>query len=316
MNFQFHDYHPEFEDLHHALIHGFSQSPKRLSPKFFYDAAGSQIFDQICAQPEYYVPAVERRIFEMHADDIIACIGDDCHLIEPGAGSSVKVRFLLDRLRPAMYVPMDISSEHLRLSAERLAQDYPHIPIHAVCVDHTKPYELPPDIPSNRRVFFYPGSSLGNFDPHEAVAFLSDLRQKAGDGGGLLIGIDTKKPVHVLNQAYNDAAGVTAEFNLNLLKRVKRELGGDVDPDNFYHYAYYNSQHGRIEMHLVSRDDHTLRVNGNVFNFKAGESIHTENSYKYLPEEFQELARQADWQSVKLWQDEQKYFSLHYLKTA
>ena len=229
MKFQFHDYQPEFEDLPTAVEHGLSQSPKQLHPKFFYDKEGSSIFEQICEQPEYYLPNVERSICEDFADEIIACLGEDCHIIEPGAGSSHKIRFLLDRINPAMYVPMDISSEHLRISAQKLAEDYPDLPIHAICVDHTKPYELPTEIPADKRVFFYPGSSLGNFDPEDAIHFLRDLHAKAGKDGALLIGIDTKKPAEVLNLAYNDATGMTAAFNMNLLKRIQSEMDSELD---------------------------------------------------------------------------------------
>lgn len=315
MNFHFHDCQPQFDDLYCSVMEGLARSPKQLQPKFFYDEEGSRIFDQICHQPEYYVPKVESGIYATHADDIVASLGGDgCHLIEPGAGSSIKVRFLLDRLRPAMYSPMDISAEHLRGSAQRLAADYPGVPIHAVCVDHTKPYELPSQIPLERRVFFYPGSSLGNFDPSEAVCFLKDIHSKAGLQGQLLIGIDTKKAPEVLNRAYNDAAGVTAAFNLNLLNRIRLELAADVDVDSFSHSAFYNEDLGRIEMHLVSRNDQCLRINGSSFDFKAGESIHTENSYKYAPEEFTALAGEAGWSSQKVWLDPQQYFSVHLLK--
>ena len=313
MKFHFHDYRPEFEDLQTAVVHGLMQSPKQLHPKFFYDQKGSSIFEQICEQPEYYLPNVERRICENYAHEIIACLGEDCHIIEPGAGSSKKIRFLLDRMNPAMYVPMDISAEHLRSSAQKLAEDYPHLPIHAICVDHTKPYQLPAEIPGHKRVFFYPGSSLGNFDPAEAIFFLQDLRDKAGDDGSLLIGIDTKKSDAVLNLAYNDANGMTATFNLNLLRRIQNELDSELNAEGFEHHAFYNKQQSRIEMHLRSDREQQVRVNGSIFYFQPGESIHTESSYKYTPDEFKALAWEAGWQSEKLWQDKDKYFSVHFL---
>lgn len=315
MNLSFHDYHPQSDDLQRAVLTGLSGSPKRLPPKFFYDEEGSRIFARICEQPEYYLPAVERGIFETHAEDIIGSLAaDGCPLVEPGAGCGVKVRFLLDRARPAMYVPMDISAAHLRSSARRLAGDYPALPIHAVCVDHTKSYTLPSVIPADRRVFFYPGSSLGNFDPAAAIGFLRDLCDKAGAGGRLLIGIDTKKSVEVLNRAYNDQAGVTAAFNLNLLCRIRQELAAEVAVDGFHHHAFYNEPLGRIEMHLVSRRDQRVRVADRTFAFRAGESIHTENSYKYAPQEFQRLAWEAGWVGEKVWLDPQRWFSLHLLK--
>jgi dimethylhistidine N-methyltransferase len=257
---------------------------------------------------------VERTIFETNADEMIACLGDHCHIIEPGAGSSKKIRFLLDRIRPALYVPMDISADHLLSSAQNLAQDYPSLPIHAICVDHTKPYDLPAEIPSHNRVFFYPGSSLGNFDPADAVHFLRDIREKAGEDGALMIGIDTKKPVDILNRAYNDEAGATAAFNLNLLERIKSELDAELDIDGFYHHAFYNEQQGRIEMHLCSRVEQNICVNGKTFPMKAGESIHTENSYKYTVEEFKALAFEAGWKSDKVWLDDKHYFSVHFLR--
>lgn len=315
MNLSFHDYHPQSDDLQRAVLIGLSGSPKQLPPKFFYDEAGSRIFARICEQPEYYLPAVERGIFETHADDIIGSLdAGGCPLIEPGAGCGVKVRFLLDSAGPAMYVPMDISAAHLRMSAERLAAAYPALQIHAVCVDHTKPYELPAAIPAERRVFFYPGSSLGNFDPSEAIRFLRDLCRKAGAQGRLLIGIDTKKSAAVLDRAYNDEAGVTAAFNLNLLQRIRHELGADLEVGSFHHHAFYNEQLGRIEMHLVSRRDQRVRINGSTFEFRSGESIHTENSYKYTPAEFQQLALEAGWVGEKVWLDPQRYFSVHLLK--
>ena len=315
MKFYFHDYQPEFEDLHAAVVDGLTKSPKQLHPKFFYDKEGSSIFEQICKQPEYYLPNVEHNISKKYVDEMIACLGKDCHIIEPGAGSSKKIRFLLDRMQPAMYVPMDISAEHLRISAQKLAEDYPHLPIHAICVDHTKSYELPPEIPAHKRVFFYPGSSLGNFDPADAIHFLKDLHSKAGADGSLLIGIDTKKPEEVLNLAYNDATGTTAAFNLNLLKRIQNELDSEVNTDGFNHDAFYNKEQGRIEMHLRSHKQQKVRVNGNTFHFQPGESIHTENSYKYTPDEFRALAWEAGWQCEKLWQDERRYFSVHFLKS-
>ncbi len=315
MNYSFHDYQPEVEGLQTAVINGLSQSPKQLHPKFFYDKKGSEIFDQICEQPEYYIPDVEQRICEIYADEIIACLGENCHIIEPGAGSSKKIRFILNRLKIALYAPMDISAEHLHTSAQKLANDYPALKIHAICVDHTKPYDLPNEIHEEKRVFFYPGSSLGNFEPEKAIHFLQDLRNKAGKEGALLIGIDTKKPIDILNSAYNDTAGVTAAFNLNVLTRIENELDTKVNSDSFYHHAFYNEQKGRMEMHLVSHHKQQLHVNGDTFCFKKGESIHTENSYKYTVEEFQILAWEAGWKSEKVWQDDKQYFSIHFLKS-
>lgn len=314
MNFQFHDYEAESENLQTTVVDGLTQSPKRLHPKLFYDEVGSRIFDEICDQPEYYLPEVERGIFEKYADEIIDCMGDDCHIIEPGAGGSSKIRFFLDRMTPAMYVPMDISGEHLKASAQQLASEYPRLPIHAICIDHTQPYSLPDEIPERNRVFFYPGSSLSNFEPDEAIEFLRDIHEKAAEDGGLLIGIDTKKPARILNQAYNDDAGATASFNLNLLKRIRDELDTDIDPEGFEHHAFYNQEEGRIEMHLRSREKQRFHVNGHTFSLDEGESIHTENSYKYDVDEFQSLAEDAGWNSDEVWLDGQEYFSVHFLR--
>ena len=318
MNFQLHDYQPDIEDLRTVVINGFKQTPKQLHPKFFYDDVGSMLFDQICEQPEYYIPNVERQIFEDNAADITARLGEDCTIIEPGAGSTKKIRFLLENMSanfPHTYVPMDISAEPLRESAQRLAKDYPHLSVHAVCVDHTKPFALPDDIPEQNRLFFYPGSSLGNFKPSEAISFLQDLRSRVGDDGGLLIGIDTKKSLDVLNRAYNDKAGVTAAFNLNLLKRINSELGANIPLANFAHSAFYNQEKGRIEMHLVSKKEQTLQILDQTFHFDEGETIHTENSYKYTVDEFQALSDQAGWKLDKVWLDDDNYFSVYFLRT-
>lgn len=315
MSLYFHDYRPKTEDLLEAVLRGLEQEPKRLHPKFFYDEAGSKIFEVICEQPEYYLPRVEQRIYADNAEEIAARLGRHRPLIEPGAGSGVKVRFLLDRMEPSLYAPMDISAAHLKASAARLAHDYPNIPIHAVCVDHTGEYELPDEIPTKERIFFYPGSSLGNFSPAEALHFLSDLRDKAGDDGLLLIGIDTKKDSDVLDRAYNDAAGATAAFNLNLLERIRNQLDTDLDPVRFEHHAFYNPELGRVEMHLRCVRDHALRVNGQSFHFESGETIHTESSYKYSPDEFLILAKAAGWKGEALWQDADGQFSVHLLRS-
>jgi len=316
MKLFFHDYQPEFEDLSNTIQQGLQKFPKQLHPKLFYDAIGSQIFDRICAQPEYYVPTIEQQIYTTYAHEIIQHLPSNCQIIEPGAGSSKKIRVLLDQMQPNLYAPMDISAEHLRNSAQKLSQDYPLLTIHAICVDHTQAYALPTEIPFSKRIFFYPGSSLGNFHPHEAIQFLQDLRNKVDLDGGLLIGIDTKKEHTILNNAYNDAAGATADFNLNLLQRINVELKSNIDINNFRHHAFYNAEKGRIEMHLFSETEQTIHINNNSFNFQADESIHTENSYKYTVAEFQALAAKSGWQSHKVWQDEKKYFSVHFLKPS
>ena len=319
MTFHLHNYQPNIEDLKTVVTNGLNSSPKQLHPKFFYDETGSQLFDQICEQPEYYIPNVERSIFESYADEIIASINKDTTIIEPGAGSTKKIRFLLEHMQPnypAMYVPMDISVEHLHSSAQQLSDDYPNLAVHAVCVDHTKQLQLPKEVPTDNRLFFYPGSSLGNFKPLEAINFLQTLRKQVGDDGSLLIGIDTKKNVDILNRAYNDNAGITAKFNLNLLTRINNELNTNIVLDNFSHHAFYNEEQGRIEMHLISKKEQTLKMLGHTFHFDKGESIHTENSYKYSVDEFQDLVEKAGWKADKVWLDKKHYFSVYFFRAS
>jgi dimethylhistidine N-methyltransferase len=257
----FHDHKPRGLSLYDAVIKGLSKSDKSIPPKFFYDQRGSELFDRICEQPEYYLPAVECGMLSNLAQEIATLTGKGRVLIEPGAGSASKVRLLLDALRPSAFVPMDISCDYLKSSAVSLATEYTWLPIHAVCVDFTHSLPIPSEVPNGPRLLFFPGSSLGNFSPSEAGEFLCLVRDTVGNEGMILIGVDTKKSERVLNAAYNDAAGLTADFNLNLLQRMKRELDAEVDPDVFQHLAFYNSDKGCIEMHLVSTQEQTLRLN-------------------------------------------------------
>ncbi|MEJ2592983.1 MAG: L-histidine N(alpha)-methyltransferase [Candidatus Thiodiazotropha sp.] len=309
----FHDFQPEGESLYDAVVHGFSRRRKSIPPKFFYDQRGSALFDAICLQPEYYLPDVECAMLSELAGEIATLTGQRRVVIEPGAGSAAKIRLLLDALAPSAYVPMDISGEYLKLAARDLVSAYPWLPVHAVCVDFTHALPLPECLPDAPRLAFFPGSSLGNFEPSEARRFLSDVCALLGEGGMLLIGLDTKKSREILDAAYNDAAGVTAAFNLNLLHRMRRELDTDVDPDAFSHRAYYNPEVGRIEMHLVSRQTQRVRVNGQSFQFRAGETLHTESSYKYAPGEFLELAGQAGFRSRCHWLGDQGLFAIYLL---
>jgi dimethylhistidine N-methyltransferase len=234
-------------------------------------------------------------------------------VIEPGAGSASKIRLLLDDLAPSAYVPMDISGEYLKHAARDLVAEYPWLPVHAVCADYTDSLPLPENLPQGPRLAFFPGSSLGNFEPEEAQRFLAGVQRLLGAEGMLLIGLDTKKPSEILDAAYNDAAGVTAAFNLNLLHRIRRELDTDVDPAAFTHRAYYNSEAGRIEMHLVSRLTQRVRINGQSFQFREGETLHTESSYKYAPSEFLDLAERAGFRSHCHWLDTQGLFAIYLL---
>jgi dimethylhistidine N-methyltransferase len=310
----FHDYHPGEISLYRAVVEGLGLPAKAIPPKFFYDERGSQLFDAICEQPEYYPPRAEREILEERAAEIASLTGSGCVLIEPGAGSLAKVRYLLDALRPSAFVPMDISGAFLRRAAEELAADYAWLPVHAACVDFTHSMPLPAVVPPGRRVAFFPGSSLGNFDPPEAAVFLRMVRDTLGPDGMLLIGVDTKKPEAILNAAYNDAAGVTAEFNLNLLHRIQRELGADCDPGGFRHRAFYDAARGRVEMHLVSAGRQEVLVNGHRFGFAAGETVHTECSYKYAPAEFLRLAGRAGFEPVRHWLARRDLFGVYLLR--
>ncbi len=313
---RFHDLKPEGLSLHEAVVHGFSLEQKRLPPKFFYDARGSALFDEICRQPEYYLPDVERAMLSDLADEVARHTGTRRVVIEPGAGNAAKVRLLLETLAPAAYVPMDISCSYLKQSAQALADDYPGLAVHAVCVDYTHSLPLPETIPDGRRLGFFPGSSLGNFEPEEAQAFLSMFCRMLGRDGMLLIGVDTKKSPAILDAAYNDAAGITAAFNLNLLHRIRRELSAEVDPDAFAHEAGYNADAGRIEMHLVSCQAQQVRVDGHSFRFEAGERLHTESSYKYTPQEFLSLAGASGFHPCCYWLDPRGLFAIYLLEVS
>lgn len=311
----FHNLRPAGLSLREAVLRGLAKPQKSIPPKFFYDARGSALFDTICEQPEYYPPTVERRILAEQAEEIASLVGPGRMVIEPGAGSAEKVQLLLDALRPTAYVPMDISCDYLRDTAECLADSYSWLPVHAVCVDFAHSLPVPETAPNADRLVFFPGSSLGNFEPHEALGFLRMCRETVGAGGMMLIGVDTKKDHAILNAAYNDAAGVTAAFNRNLLQRIRRELGSDCRLDRFDHHAFYNAAAGRVEMHLVSTCEQQLRVDGQSFRFAKGESLHTECSYKYAPDEFMVLARQAGFGCMRHWLDADRLFAVYLLAT-
>ncbi len=313
---RYYDFHSGTASLGEAVVNGLSRKPKMIPPRFFYDARGSALFDEICRQPEYYLPAVEREMLERLADEIAGLAGRGRVLIEPGAGSAAKVRLLLPALEPAAYVPVDISCRYLRQAAEKLAAEYPRLRVHAVCADYTDSLPLPDALPQAGRLGFFPGSSLGNFEPQEAQAFLWRLSRALGREGMLLIGVDTKKSDAILDAAYNDAAGVTAAFNLNLLHRIRRELSAEVDPGGFDHQAGYNRQAGRVEMHLVSRQRQQLKFNGHSFRFEAGERVHTESSYKYAPKEFLALAARSGFRPCRHWLDARGLFAIYLLQVA
>jgi L-histidine Nalpha-methyltransferase len=314
--FAFHDLAPGEESFRDAVLKGLSRVRKAIPCKFFYDARGSALFEEICLLPEYYPTRTEIAILEENADEIAAQMGPHCRLIEFGSGASHKVRILLQALdRPAAYVPVDISREHLREAAASLAGDFPELPVTAVCADYTRPFPLPPlPGPSGRRVGFFPGSTIGNFEPAAAEGFLANCAGILGSGGEMLIGVDLKKEIPILDAAYNDRAGVTAAFNLNLLERINRELDGDLDLDLFEHFAFYNEVQGRVEIYVRSLADQAATIGGRRIDFAAGELVHTEYSYKYAVPEFRALAARAGFRPIDTWTDPAELFSVHYFR--
>jgi len=310
------DYAPAIADFQDEVCRGLSQYPKRLACKFFYDEAGSHLFDRICETPEYYQTRTELKIMRRHIGEMIELAGPGALLVEYGSGTSLKTRVLLDHLkRPAGYVPIDISRPHLARSACALAVAYPRVPVLPVCADYTASFDLPlSDQPVANVVAYFPGSTIGNFEPREAVRFLKKIRQRCGEASDLLIGVDLKKDPAMLHAAYNDASGVTAQFNLNLLRRINEELHGTFDLNAFAHHACYNPREARIEMHLVSLKDQDVSVGERSFRFEQGESVHTENSYKYTISGFARLAKSAGYRVARVWTDERSLFSVQYLQ--
>lgn len=313
---KFYDAHPGTGDLRREVINGLGSTPKSIPPKFFYDRRGSELFDAICELPEYYQTRTEMAILRNCVDELVEHIGPDCLLVELGSGASKKVRLLLEQLRPSSYMGVDISKEFLLSSTQTLASDYPWLDVHAACVDFSHNLTIPHGDTYDNKVAFFPGSSIGNFDPEDAVDLIKRIAQMMNMNGHLLIGVDLKKDISILNAAYNDDAGLTAEFNLNLLKRIRDELDSDIDPNAFEHAAFYNHDRGRIEMHLVSTRSQRVRIDNHVFEFAAGETIHTENSYKYTIDEFAELAAAAGFEQQRVWTDESSLFSVQLLKTV
>ena len=314
--FTFHDLAPGEESFRDAVLRGLGRARKSIPCKFLYDTRGSALFEAICRLPEYYPTRTEIAILEANAAEIAAQIGPHGRLIEFGSGASTKARILLQALdRPAAYVPVDISREHLRDAAGSLAEDFPWLPVVAVCADYTRPFPLPPlPGPDGKRVGFFPGSTIGNFEPDAAVDFLANYARILGHGGEMLIGVDLKKDPKILDAAYNDRAGVTAEFNLNLLERINRELDGDLDIDRFEHVAFYNETEGRIEIYIRSLANQEAWIAGTPIHFGAGELIHTEYSYKYSVPEFRTLAARAGFRPLDTWTDPAQLFSVHYFR--
>jgi dimethylhistidine N-methyltransferase len=310
----FHDLAPELTQFAAEVHAGLAHRPKRIPPQFFYDAAGSALFERICELPEYYPTRCEVEILERHAGDIAARLGTETLLVEFGSGSDRKIRLLLPALAPRIYMPIDISKAHLKQAARQIARDFPNLAVHAVCADYGELRHLPHHPPGLAVTAFFPGSTIGNLEPLAARRFLHRIAGLVGHGGWLLIGVDLKKDRAILDAAYDDAAGVTAEFNANLLRRMNRELDADFDLARFRHRAFYNEHAGRVEMHLVSTCAQTVRVAGRTYAFDAGETIHTENSYKYGIEEFAQLAGGAGFATREVWTDTGRRFSVHLLQ--
>ncbi len=306
------------------VIKGLSQSPKTLPCKYFYDERGSLLFEQICETPEYYVTRTECKIYEEFADGMSALIGERALIIEPGAGSVKKIGLLLEKLQqPAGFIPMDISEEILQHSSQLLANQFPAVDINPIVVDflnadelHAIFSQLPSQPLVNKRVIFFPGSTIGNFSPDEAREFLKHFSDNLQPGDGLLIGVDLVKDTRVLEDAYNDAANITADFNLNLLHRINNELGGNFPLEAFSHKAIFDREKGRIEMHVVSNKPQQIEIADQLFHFQQNETIHTENSHKYSVQQFSLLAEGAGFKHEKTWQDKAGLFSVNYFSVA
>ncbi|HEV2675822.1 MAG TPA: L-histidine N(alpha)-methyltransferase [Aliidongia sp.] len=310
------DLEPSTQEFRDAVLAGLGQRQRTLPCKFFYDAEGSRLFDQICELPEYYPTRTELALLADRAGEIADLIGPRARLVEFGSGAGIKIRLLLKALdRPAAYVPVDISREHLMMAAADLARDFPKLQIAPICADYTKPFALPASsgLQPQTTVGFFPGSTIGNFTAVEARAFLTRARRLLGPGSSMVVGVDLHKDEKILVPAYDDAAGVTAAFNLNLLVRINRELGADFALDQFAHEARWNDALGRIEMHLVSRSDQMVHIGASCFGFRAGETIHTENSHKYTLDQFRAMAVETGYTPRAAWTDAAGLFSVHML---
>ena len=311
--YKFYDRKPAAVDMRADVLDGLTSRPKRLSPKYFYDDAGSALFEAITELPEYYLTRTEIGLLESQRDEIATHVGEGVCLIEYGSGSSRKIRLLLERLKPDSYVPVDISRRHLESAARLLYEDYPWLNVYPVSADYTSEFSLPSAIGSAPRFVFFPGSSIGNFEPPAAVEFIGRIGRLVGPGGWLLIGVDRKKDRAVLEAAYDDAAGVTAEFNRNMLRHLNVALDANFDTSRFSHVALYNETLGCIQMFLESTADQSVRIGRTLIEFRAGERIHTENSYKYAPDEFTAMVEQAGFRRAAWWTDERDRFAIFLL---
>lgn len=304
---------PAAREMLDDVLAGLRATPKTLPAKLFYDERGAALFDEITTLDEYYLTRSELTILRERATDIARRAGPDVALIEYGSGAGIKVRLLLDALvRPAAYVPIDISAEQLATVAHQLASEYPDVEVRSVAADYTRPIQLPPLRPHARRLAFFPGSTIGNFHPAEATAFLSRVRRVVGANGALILGVDRRKSAHILDAAYDDRRGVTAEFNLNVLHRINRELGADFDLGKFRHRAFFNEEASRVEMHLESLERQCVNIGGVRIPFNAGETIWTESSYKYDEAQLSAVVNAAGFCVEQLWSDAGNRFWVGY----
>lgn len=312
------DRRPPVNDLLEVAQRGFGLKPKRLPSWLFYDERGSALFEQICAQPEYYLTRCEIALMAEHAGSIAGALGSDVRLVEYGSGNARKTHMLLRHLHaPVAYVPVEISHEPLRQSVERLSGEFPQLPLQPLFADFSKPLRLPiPPRAPRRTVVYFPGSTIGNFESRESAALLRKMRNEMGEAGGILIGVDLKKDPAVIEAAYNDRAGVTAAFTLNMLARLNREIGSDFDLSAFAHRAHYNPMAGRIETHIVSRRAQQVKVGSASVPFREDEAIQVEYSCKYSLEDFSALAARAGLAVQQVWTDAQQMFSVQYLVRA
>lgn len=311
------DLEPRTSNLLTEVLMGLSKKQKTVSPKFLYDKKGSEIFEKICEVEAYYPTRAESEIYRLYAQEMAQMIGEEALIIEPGSGSAEKVRFLLKELKaPKGYVPIEISKEILLRTTFELHEEFPYLDVTPVCADFTQEIDLPLSVNSRsgKKVIFFPGSTIGNLYPDEAISFLKKFGKIVGSGGGFLIGADLKKDKAIFELAYDDPEGVTSAFNMNLLERLNREVNASFDLDNFHHEALYNEDLGRVEMHLKSNIPQLVRVNETVFRFNEGETIHTENSYKYSVEEFCELCAKAKLEIKKCWKDPKGLFCVYYFE--
>lgn len=310
---RFYDFRTPGNPFLDDVLEGLSRRQKAIPPKYFYDPRGSALFEAICTLAEYYPTRTETAILRANLASIAEFTGPQVELIEFGSGAGGKTRILLEALRAPLYVPIELDGAMLERASAELARQFPWMHIAGICADYGQPLALPDfvGVPIRRKAAFFPGSTIGNFTPEEALAFLRRVHSMVGEGGAMLVGVDLKKDKALLDAAYDDAQGVTARFNLNLLERINRELGADFQARHFAHRAWYDETRGRVEMHLESRHAQSVRIAGRRFDFSSGETIHTEISCKYSVAEFQSLAQQARFATERVWSDERQLFSVH-----